>query len=362
MTKEKYLLTTKYIAKLLLSLQNGTETPVLPEDITLAELHFVSSKHSLSAAAYTALRDVIKTSDIPDEYKQKWAREAEIATVQHIRHTAAFAEVTNAFTAAAVPFLPIKGFLLKALWTKPEFRTMADMDIVVEGKCFDKAKDALLSLGYKLDHRGDVHDSFLKNGNINIELHRILYTDATETFSDWMPKQENPYWYEMSYEDLFVFILRHAYKHYEAGGCGLRTVFDFYLLFDKYGRAENNSVLMEKIERAELYPFYLIVTKLVDSWFLDKSAEDSYESELFVATGGVYGTLDNHVSYSVNKRGKSGHFINRLFPPVKVIYSRYKWTKKCPILLPIGYLVRFVTAIFDRKTFREIESLRKLEK
>ena len=163
MTKEQYLSTTKYIAKLLLYLQDSSDLPELPEDVTLRDVYMVSARHSLAAAAYIALRERIEKSDVPDEYKLKWSREAELATVQHIRHTAAFAELTNAFTAAKIPFLPIKGFILKAFWTRPELRTMADMDIVVSEETFASACDVLTSIGYVLDHDGEVHYSYTKN-------------------------------------------------------------------------------------------------------------------------------------------------------------------------------------------------------
>ena len=250
MTKEQILITTEYIAGLLLSVQNGTEPKPLPDGISLADVYRVSSRHSLAAAAYVALEPVIKGADIPDSARAKWARELDLAAVQQVRHTAAFAELTAAFTNANIQFLPIKGFIIKALWSRPELRTMADMDVVVSSEDFARACELLVSLGYTLDHDGAVHYSYTKNTFINVELHRMLYDGATESFADWTPRADNPFWYEMSYEDLVVFLLRHAYKHYESGGCGLRTVFDFYLIFEKHGDPEDNAILVDKLQTA----------------------------------------------------------------------------------------------------------------
>jgi len=360
MTKEQILTTTEYIASLLLSIQNGTEPQPLPDGVTLADVYKTASRHSLAAAAYLALSSTIAEADIPDAARAKWAREADLAAVQQVRHTAAFAEITAAFTRAEIPFLPIKGFIIKALWTRPELRTMADMDIVVPREDFDRAGETLTSLGYTLDHDGEVHYSYTKNTFVNVELHRMLYGDATESFSDWTPRENNPYWYEMSYEDLVTFLLRHAYKHYEGGGCGLRTVFDFYLLFEKQGRPEDNPVLTDKLRAAGLYDFCRIMLALSDRWFCGKVDSSYDDAALYIATGGVYGTLDNNVSYSIEKRGgRVRHVIYRLFPPAKNVRGRYKWANKYPILLPLAYIVRIFTSLFDGKARREMQSVGK---
>ena len=92
MTKEQYLLTIEYIARLLLSLQNVSEAPCLPDGITLENVYQLSSIHLLSAATYTALAKTIKSSDIHEEYLSKWEREAELAVVQHVRQAVAFGD------------------------------------------------------------------------------------------------------------------------------------------------------------------------------------------------------------------------------------------------------------------------------
>ena len=360
MTKEQILATTEYIAELLLAVQNGEESAPLPDGVSLADVYKVASKHSLASAAYVALEQVIRTADIPDAARAAWSRERDLATVQHVRHTTAFAELTTAFSKEGIRFLPIKGFIIKALWTHPELRTMADMDIVVDEEDFERAGSLLVSLGYALDHDGEVHYSYTKNKFINVELHRMLYDGATESFSDWTPKSDAPYWYEMPYPDLVSFLLRHAYKHYESGGCGLRAVFDFYLLFERYGRPESVLGLPERLEREGLSEFSAVILALIDRWFLGKDDPALEEVATYIATGGVYGTLDNGVSYSINKKGsKAKHVLARIFPPVKVIRRRYKWANKCPILIPAAYVVRFFSAIFDGKARREMQSVGK---
>ena len=358
MTEKKTLATVQYLARLLSLLENGGEVPALPEDVTLADVYALSHRHSLGAAAYLALSSVIRDSDTPDEYKKKWARELELATVQHIKHTAAFAEITQAFTEAKLRFLPIKGFLFKKMWKHPELRTMADMDIVVSAEDHPRAGEILLSLGYALDHGGEVHDSYIKGQFVNVELHRMLYDGATESFEDWTPREDNPYWYEMTLDDSLLFNLRHAFKHYEHGGCGLRSIFDFHLFFKNYGRRDDNDALVDRMKDAGLYEFYQTVCLLVDTWFLDARVDEAEEAALYIASGGVYGTLDNGVSYSIKKRGsKTKHFLWRLFPPFKIMAGRYKWVKKCPILLPIAYVVRLITAIFNGRARREMQSI-----
>ena len=356
MTKEQHLLTIEYIARLLLSLQNGSEAPPLPEGITLENVYELSTSHMLSAATYMALTDVIKSSDEQGEYLGKWERESELAVVQHVRQTVAFAELTEAFTGAKIRFLPIKGFLFKELWTRPELRTMGDIDILVSPEDFKIAGDLLLSLGYILYRENERHYCYIKKGFVSVELHRFLYVEIAETFEDWKPKGDNPYWYEMSYEDFLLFVLRHSYTHYRNGGCGLRAIFDFYLLFEKHGRPDSNPLLVERLKTEGLYDFSLTVTSLLDRWFCGNGVEESSDAALYVAAGGVYGTHDNRLIYKLNKNGgKAKHLFSRIFPSYKVMCEKYKWIRKCPILLPIGYVVRLFAAIFNKNAHHEMQ-------
>lgn len=361
MVNTEMLKTTEYLASLLLAIQRGESAPPLPDGITHAHVYKMSKEHSLAAASYVALSDTITAATVPDEYRKRWSREAELATVQHLRQSAAFSDITRAFTEAKVRFLPLKGFLFKALWTRPELRTMADMDILVSCNEYDLARETLLSLGYCLDHAGDVHDSFTK-GFINVELHKMLYDGATDSFDSWMPREDNPYWYQMPYDKFLEFNLRHAYKHYEHGGCGLRAMFDFYLVFEKYGRIDDPAFI-DRLKSEGLYDFYTLVLRLVDLWFYGISDDGVLETAEYIASGGVYGTLDNGVRYSVSKKGsKAKHVLSRIFPPYKDVAGRYKWVKKCPILLPVAYVVRIFTAIFDGKAALEMKSVGKIDK
>ena len=360
MTKEQILAATEYTATLLLSLHHGEEPLSLPEGITFADVCRVSSKHSLAPAAYAALGNLIGESDLPDTLRKLWARELDMAMIQQVHHTTAFATLTSAFTEAQIPFLPIKGFIIKALWKRPELRTMADMDVVVSPEDFDRAGDILLSLGYTAGHEDDIHTlSYTKGKFIHVELHKMLYDGATQSFGDWTPKADNPYWYEMSYPDLVSFLLRHAYKHYESGGCGLRTVFDLYLLFERYGSPETIPGFMDRLDREGLGEFTEIILLLIERWFMNIPHPEVEEAAMYIATGGVYGTFENGLSYSIKKRGgKLRHLLHRIFPPYKEIAARYKWVAKCPILLPIAYVVRIFTAIFDRRSYHELERVR----
>ena len=362
MTKEQILATTEYIARLLLSLHGGDVPTDLPQGITLADVYNVAAKHSLAPAAYAVLEDRVRESDLSDSLRIAWARSLDMAMIQQVQHASAFAELTALFSAEAIAFLPIKGFIIKALWNRPELRTMADMDVVVSPEDFDRAGELLLSLGYAAEEENDVHTSYVKGRFIHVELHRTLYDGAKESFSDWTPRTDNPYWYEMSYSDLVSFLIRHAYKHYESGGCGLRTVFDLHLLFEKYGSPAGVPCLMERLNREGLGEFTEIMLLLIDRWFFGASHPEVEQAALYIATGGVYGTFENGVNYSIKKRGgKIRHVLYRVFPPYKAITSRYKWVKKCPILLPIAYIARIFAAIFDRRSYAEMRTVGKTE-
>jgi hypothetical protein len=157
--------------------------------------------------------------------------------------------------------------------------------------------------------------------------------------------------------DFLVFLLHHAKKHDETGGAGIRTVFDFYLLFKK--KSYNEALLRERLKKEKLLDFYETLKALIEFWFYGgKTTKELSDFELYTVTGGTYGTLENEYLRKNKKKGRAAIFFERLFPPFSLMSSRYPILKKCPILLPFFYPVRFVSSLFKGNVSRDVKAIR----
>lgn len=356
------VLTAEYIAALLKALHYGTDAPVLPEGVTYRGVFSLAKRHSLAGAIWPVLED--RESEIADpELALAWAAERERDFAKNLVQTREFKSITDAFTESGIPFLPMKGFIFKALWARPEYRTMSDIDIYVSDEGIERAAEVLTSLGYTLEHANIVHDCYAKPPFMNIELHRKLERDHPASFSDWAPRQDNHLWYEMSDVDFLVFNVAHMYKHYKGGGSGIRSFFDLHLLLRAKSDTLTADTVRAALEPAGLYDFYQKALALSEFWFGEREAdEDIRATEFYIVTGGTYGNVENRVEHALKTESRAKYFFRRIFLPYRDMCTIYGWLKPLPFLLPVAWIVRLVGALFSGRMRRELKAVDKARK
>ncbi len=380
MKNNVYSLSLRYIGKVLRTMQYGDPLPSLPDKISWSDIFLVSKEHSLASTLWYFISDLVKADclDTDNELIEKWERERSIAFAHNLVQTAEFTRLTDTFTKEKIKFLPLKGFIFKKLWRKAEYRTMADLDIYVGEEGIAAANDRLLAIGYKLGHGGMVHDSYIKPPYMNVEIHKILREGSCESFEDWSPKDDNPYWYEMDDVRFMLFNIAHIYKHYTHGGCGARSLFDIQLFIEQKPDIVNNYLLLERLKDEKMLEFYHGMLHLMHYWYGDGTSKEyasdsAYltdgvptdklcEMEYYIATGGAYGSLANRVEYDRNRSSKVGYYLKRFFLPYDNMCQIYPWLRRLPLLLPIAYFMRIFESMKDGRLKRELRMLKRAEK
>lgn len=360
MTDKEYIVTADYILGVLRAMIDGSPLPEKPLDVSFRMIYSLSKHHSLASTIYHYIENEVKKEG-DTALIAAWQKERDVDFVKNLKQKDEFRRITELFTDEKISFLPLKGFLMKALYPRPELRTMADMDIFVSEEHIERAINLLLDRGYVCEHEIDdegVHEALAKPPFINVELHRHLYQGSDFSFSDAKPKEDNPYWYLMEDSDFFAFILRHSKKHYTHGGCGMRAVLDIFLYKRKNPELITSEDFINKLKENDLYEFYVTISALADKWFLGKEPEtDISEFEIYTVTGGTYGTLANSMGFGMKEHGRFRYVFGRIFPSPKLIMQRYKWVRKCVILLPVGYIVRIVQSIFNGRAKSHVDAI-----
>ena len=374
-----YSLSLRYIGKVLRTMQYGDALPALPDGLTWRNIYTVSKDHSLASTIWYFVADLVEAdcADTDRELLEYWERERSIAFAQNFVQTAEFAYLTDAFTKQGIKFLPLKGFIFKKMWRKPEYRTMADIDVYVGDEGMDAVNKKLVEIGYKLDHKCSVHDSYAKPPYLNIEVHRYLREGSCDSFDSWHAREDNPYWYEMGEVDFMIFNVAHIYKHYRHGGCGARALFDLQLLIESNPSIVNDPRLIERLKAEDMLGFYYDVLHLMHFWYGDATVK-SYasntdllldgvpsdrlcEMEYYIATGGAYGSDSNRVEYDRKRQSRVQYYFKRFFLPYNSMCQIYPWLKKVPVLLPVAYLLRLFKSIGNGKLKTELRLLKRAE-
>ena len=164
--------TARHLIALLASQLLHTDfTEVLSED-EIKEIYTLSKAHDLAHIAGDALsRAGLLTGDAVKAF-QKWQY---LALYRYQRVTYELSVLRRLLSEEKVPFMPLKGTVLREYYPDPAMRTSVDIDILVHGEDLERVKNLLIE---KLSYRFDVeegHDiSIFAPSELHVEIHFAL--------------------------------------------------------------------------------------------------------------------------------------------------------------------------------------------
>lgn len=338
----------------------------LPEAFTLTDAENLIVKHQIVGLAYEgAVQCGIPASD--PTMRRLFQRYCQI-TFRSNGQMQAVAKMMAVFEENGIDYLPVKGYLMKQLYPKPEMRVMTDADVLVRMAQYDRIRPLMESLGYT---EGIVDDHALvwDGKEIEIELHRRLVPSDEETYSyigdGWSRAVcRQGHRYDLQAEDHYIYLFAHLVKHYRRGGIGLRQVVDLWVFARKHPELDQ-TYLKEQLRQQHLETFHDNILKLLAFWFEDAAADEKTEFiSQFIFDSGSWGTTEQRIIFEGYKHAKhaksakAGHkrmVIWILFPNALEMSDRYPVLRKAPWLLPVFWPIRWVTAVlFRRKNVRAV--------
>jgi hypothetical protein len=257
--------------------------------------------------------------------------------------------VCQALEEAKIPFIPLKGAIMREYYPEPWMRTSCDIDILVKNEDLDKAIDCLCkNLGFEKRGRSTHDVGLISPAQTGVELHFDLVEEdcannAIETLNmvwDVSIPEENCLYRHRTKDEFFYFYhIAHMAKHFENGGCGIRPFIDLWIL----DRSEDKSKPNEFLLKSDLQKFADAALNLSRVWFEAKEADElSLQMQDFLLKGGIYGTTTNRVAVSQNKKGgRLSYLVSRIFAPKEKLQRYYPILEKHPILLPVMQVRRW---------------------
>ena len=273
------------------------------------------------------------------------------AVFRYERMNHEYARLCEALEALQIPFVPLKGAILRKFYPEAWMRTSCDVDILVPDQDLERAISGLQEeLGYTLKDRS-THDVVLDSpSGIHMELHYDLVEEGrannaiqvlSTVWQDVKPCRDWQFFHEMSEPFFYFYHIAHMAKHFENGGCGIRPFLDLWIL-DRIESAdqEKRNALLEK---GGLKRFADVCRKLSRVWFGREQADDlSVQMQAFLLRGGAYGTVDNRVALQQKKQGgRLGYLWTRVFAPREKLERYYPILKKHRALLPFMQIRRW---------------------
>ena len=331
---------------------------VLPELLKIAQKHDIAHLIALGLLNNKLVGEKIKTQI--QQYAVRAMYRYEKLNYELLR-------VCEALENAKIPYIPLKGSVLRNYYPEPWMRTSCDIDILVHKEDLGRAISYLTEELEYTKHKQNGHDVSLFSPNgVHIELHYDLVEDglvkeASEILADvWnisTIKEEKEYHYEMSDEMFYFYHIAHMAKHFENGGCGIRPFIDVWILdrLDERNDEKRNNLL----RKGDLLKFTEIARKVSRVWFENEPNDTLTDKvENYILSGGIYGTNENRILVQQQKEGGSFNYaLSKIFLPYDIIKFHYPILQKHRFLTPVMQVRRWFKLLFCGHVRRSINEL-----
>lgn len=347
--------------------QEELKSIVLPEVPVrfLTELYRLSKAHDMAhlvgdslskCGVFANLLDTIEESERAtiEKIKAKFENQVFTAVYRCENINYELEQLKQALNESKIPFMPLKGSVIRKFYPEPWMRTSCDIDILVKEADVDKASNILAErLQYKISEKGQHDISLFSPSNIHVELHfKLLDLDFKQVsaLNDIWSGVEialvSGYEYCMSNELFLLYHIYHMAKHFVHGGCGIKPFIDLWVIQNRIGYDEEKTEKL--LKESDLLLFYHHAMELMDVWLEGKPHNSiTQEMENYILQGGVYGTLEQQLAMSQNKKGgKFRHLLSRTFLSYEQMIVYYPSVKKYPILFPFYQVRRWFRILF----------------
>ncbi len=334
----------------------------LPSDILfgyseeeLQQLFKLAKKHDLAHILALAINanSLLKETD---SCSKLFSKELMTAVYRYEITNHEFDVVCNALEAAKIPFMPLKGSVIRKYYPEPWMRTSCDIDILIQENDLEKAKKCLTeNCNYTCGIQTPHDISFFSSSNTHIELHYNLIEDGRANGSQdvlknvWQTstvQEGKSYQYNMTDEMFYFYHIAHMAKHFDGGGCGIRPFIDLWLLDNIVkGNKEKRDALLSE---GNLLKFADSARKLSRVWLEDEEYDAvSQKMENYILRGGVYGVEENRIAVQQQKKGgKLKYAFSKIWLPYAKIRHYYPTLGKYKLLTPLMEVLRWCKLVF----------------
>lgn len=318
------------------------------------QLYSLSAAHDLAHLVAYAL-DKNNITVASEQISEKFKNQQMLSILRYERQRYEIEEISLLFNSLKIPFILLKGAVIRTMYPEPWMRTGCDIDILVNESDLTAARDALLEkMGYSVDALGNHDISFTSQSGVRIELHFSLLDNRNEdrflknVWKYAKQKEAGSFEYLLPLEAFYYYHIYHMAKHFMDGGCGIKPFLDLWMM--KKTGLSLNEIGSDALRRGGLYRFAVGVQSLSRVWFESGSHTELTEKmEAYILGGGVYGSrLNKHLTEKKKRRSKLLYNLSRVWLSPSEMKLRYPKLEKHVWLLPF-YQVKRWCSVFSRR-------------
>lgn len=261
------------------------------------------------------------------------------------------------FESEKIPYIVLKGPVIRELYPEPWMRSCCDIDILVKEEDIDRAVQSLVSIGFSTENKKEYHDVSLYYGNAHLELHfniceNIQRIDQVLRQVWKYTEQKSEYEYIETDEFYAFHLIAHMLYHFLRGGCNMKQFVDLWLL--RCNRKYDERKLQPLLSSCKLEQFYQVICDFTDDVFLGREmSELSKKIEEQVFHGGLVqrNIQTDNISILVSG-GTVKYLFKSLLPHKKEMEWIYPSLRKHQFLLPFYYFRRLFSKTLGKNKKR----------
>ena len=327
---------------------------------TLKRILSLSKSHDMAHIVASFLE---RSGLLPEgEAAEKIKKLKMLAMYRYLGFSRELPAIKEALEDARIPFIVLKGSVIRKFYPEPWMRTSSDIDVLVREDDVERARKAIeTELEYTTDSRNAHEIGMFSPSGVHLELHRTLIeADEFASFENVLSQvweytkleEGSEYSYVMTDDMFYYYHVAHMAKHYMHGGCGIRPFVDMYLLnTDSTEAIEKRKALLTS---GGLKSFSEVAEELSGVW-LSGASHTSLTKEMadYIIGAGVYGSQENYVAVQQTRRGhKFKYVLSRIWLPYDRLKHYYPSLNGKRILLPFYEFRRWMKLIFSKTTRR----------
>lgn len=332
------------------------------------ELYAMSKKHNITELVGMGMLRSGKYESLSQDFVTLGVK----YYFQYVSQNAETERLVQALEKRKYPYVLLKGAKMRQFYSEPHLRTSCDIDVLTTQS--DEAIHELMKeLGYTFVVDAGTTINYSKAPVVEFEMHRRLFAEEQDfngyfarIWERTVPDEKGRCERYLTDEDFYVYMIAHLAKHVNYYGCGFRPFVDVYLYHKKAPKSFDLVKARKILKEIDLLDFEQRVCSLTNGWFetgvLTKEQERLTD---FIFGAGLYGNQQIKSGQRIRKkgRGRASLLFYHVFPPLRVMRHMYPKLLKCPVFLPLAWLLRAFRMLFTgrKKVAAEMDKINSLD-
>ena len=317
----------------------------MPETVDWQQFLRQAKRHKVEALAYRGLQGMA----LPKRVEETLSGAFHGAVFQDVQMEYRKQCLEETLEKEGIPYVFLKGAVLKYCYPVPALRTMCDLDILVHTEDYPAVDKLAIAMGGEAISGDGNHRNYHFPEGVEVEFHPNLLHHAVPVGTGINPGWQYADGNTLTPEGVYLNTLCHLADHFVSGGVGVRFVLDVWV--NRYLRKPemDRAFVESELERIGLLEFTRNIEQLADAWFGDEPMTPLLE-ELgeYILTSGSYGTTDRQILNAVSLSpggNRVSTLLRKAFYPKAELEDRFPWCKGKAWLLPAAWCCRAYRAV-----------------